>query len=67
MKYQAIKEQASQYGVRPLCTALGVSASGYYAWRRRRPSARQQANEQLVTLMRQVHTTVDAHYGSPRM
>ena len=51
-----------------MCNALGVSASGFRAWLsggsvdRRRLS-----DQQLVSLMRAVHSEVKHAYGSPRM
>jgi putative transposase len=50
-----------------MCRVLSVSSSGYYAWRRRRPSARQKANEAIVERMREIHAESDATYGSPRV
>ena len=50
-----------------MCQVLGVSASGYYAWRRRRPSARQEANEALVERIKEIHVESDETYGSPRV
>lgn len=49
------------------CELLAVSPSGYYAWRRRRPSHRALVNQELVAQMRQIHAEVDRSYGSPRM
>lgn len=49
------------------CALLGVSRSGYYAWRHRPESLRAQANRQLVREMEQIHRDVDRTYGSPRM
>jgi putative transposase len=49
------------------CALLGVSRSGFYAWRERPPSARTQANHQLVVEIRRIHAEVDRSYGSPRM
>lgn len=65
MIYAVIAEQ--RYPAARLCWLLGVSRSGYYAWRRRPASARQCANEQLVGLMQQIHRAVKHVYGSPRM
>jgi putative transposase len=38
--YQFIADQAAQHAVRLLCRVLGVSRSGYVAWRTRPPAAR---------------------------
>ena len=53
--------------VRAMCRVLQVSASGYYAWRDRAPSARTVANAVLSERIRQVH--IDSHhtYGMPRV
>ena len=58
--------QAS-YPVRPLCRLLGVSPSGYYAWRRRGPSARAQANARLVARIREIHLASRGTYGAPNV
>ncbi len=67
MRYVALAEQASEYPVRSLCRVLGVSISGYYAWRDRPASLRSQENERLVRAMREIHQVIDPAYGSPRM
>ena len=66
MRYQAIRQQSEIYPVRPLCRLLGVSASGYYAWRRRPVSRRAEENKRLVTAMHQIHAAVKEIYGLPR-
>jgi putative transposase len=50
-----------------MCRVLDVSTSGYYAWRKRRPSQRAQANVVLVAQIRQVHQVSKQRYGSPRV
>lgn len=67
MIYQFIEAQRAEHPVTRLCRTLGVSPSGYYAWRRRLPSARMVANQRLVTHMRLIHREVAETYGSPRM
>jgi transposase InsO family protein len=67
MIYQFIDDQRRPNSVRQLCRTLGVSPSGYYAWRQRPPSARTVANQRLVTQMRLIHHEVCETYGSPRM
>ena len=56
-----------EYPVQRLCRVLGVSRSGYYAWRSRPASARRRAAAELVEVMRQIHGAVQQTYGSPRM
>lgn len=50
-----------------MCRVLGVSASGYYAWATRAPSARAIGNAVLTERIRQVHAESDATYGMPRV
>lgn len=47
-----------------MCRVLGVSVSGYYAWRKRSPSARAQANAALVEQIRAVHRASRQTYGA---
>ena len=67
MIYRFVDDHRSEYPVNRLCRTLGVSPSGYYAWRQRSPSARAEANQRLVTHMRLIHHEVHETYGSPRM
>jgi putative transposase len=67
MIYRFVDDHRSEYPVNRLCRTLGVSPSGYYAWRQRPPSARAKANQRLVTHMRLIHHEVHETYGSPRM
>jgi len=57
----------ADYPVRQLCRLLGVSPSGYYAWRQRGPSARAQANEQLLVRIREIHRASREAYGAPNI
>ena len=67
MKYRFIREQAPHYPVKLLCRLLTVSRSGYYAWRGRPLSPRQQANRELLRQIRQVALASRLTYGSPRV
>ena len=62
-----MRSQESQHGVKRLCRVLGVSRSGYYAWRCRLPSPRQQANERLLGCIREAYALSQQTYGSPRI
>ncbi len=55
------------YPVHSLCRVLGVSASGFYAWRDRPPSARAMNNAVLTERIRQIHAESDQTYGMPRV
>ena len=50
-----------------MCRVLGVSRSGYYAWRKREPSAAQVRREELTAEVTQIHGEVRQRYGRPRM
>ena len=46
---------------------LGVSPSGYYAWRSREKSLRRRRDEALTLRIEQIHTDSRKTYGSPRI
>ncbi|HUX89801.1 MAG TPA: IS3 family transposase [Gallionellaceae bacterium] len=50
-----------------MCRVYGVTRAGYYAWRSRPPSQRDQENENLSSQIRQVHQASRGTYGSPRV
>lgn len=58
---------SQEHSIHQLCAAFGVSRSGYQAWARRAPSAREQADAQLVQLLRQGHEESRGTYGRPRL
>lgn len=58
---------ATDYPMTQLFAAFAVSRSGYYAWRERTPSDRQQANTRLVEEIQLLRQGEEACYGSPRM
>ena len=67
MKYRFVERLQSRYGVRPLCAALGIARSGYYAWRKRQPTPRAQGNQVLLGHIQRIHTSSRLRYGSPRV
>jgi putative transposase len=50
-----------------MCRVLGVSPSGYYAWRQRKPSQRTRQDETLTKEIRKIHVRSKGTYGAPRI
>jgi transposase InsO family protein len=67
MSYPIIETNRQLGVVETLCRALGVSVSGYYAWRGGQPSQRQQRDALLLTHIRAVYQAGRGLYGSPRV
>ena len=67
LTFRFIAAEKATFPIRPLCRALGVSASGYYAWaaRARRP----QPDRDLAVrhAIRVAHAESRGRYGSPRI
>jgi putative transposase len=55
------------YGVATMCRVLAVSASGYYAWLKRPPSAPARADAELTARIRAIHQYSRGTYGAPRI
>ena len=53
--------------VATMCRLLDVSASGYYAWLERAPSARAVSDAELLEKIRAIHTASRSTYGAPRI
>lgn len=66
-RYRWIAAERANYPVRRLCAVLAVSASGFYAWLKRGPSRRAQANAALSARIRQVHERSRQTYGYLRV
>ena len=50
-----------------MCRVLGVSPSGYYAWRKRPLSARARADVELTAHIDTIHRASRGTYGAPRV
>ena len=67
MKFQFIRQHKHWFGLRALCAAMSMSRGGYFAWLRRRPSARQLGDSVLLADIRKLHQQGRGVYGSPRI
>jgi transposase InsO family protein len=56
-----------EFRIATMCEVLGVSRSGYYAWRRRPRSLRDESNARLTETIRGIHEQSRRIYGSPRI
>ena len=62
-----IEAEKAHHPVTVLCRVLGVSRSGYYAWRERPASARTRSNLALTDRIRTIHERSRGTYGAPRI
>lgn len=67
MRYRFIDTQRPFHRLVRLCAVLGVSRSGYCAWRTRPISARHHANARLLAQMRQLHAATKERYGAVKL
>jgi transposase InsO family protein len=56
-----------EHSVRMLCGLLGVSPSGYYGWRQKRPTKRQSEDAALAARIAAAHRASRRTYGAPRI
>jgi transposase InsO family protein len=56
-----------EFPIAAMRRVLHVSSSGYYAWRGREPSARQQKRLALIDQIRMIHAASHGNYGSPKI
>jgi len=62
-----VKAHQAEYPIATMCRVLEVSASGYYAWRKRQPSARAVTNAALTERIVAIHAASDGIYGMPKI
>lgn len=67
MTFGFVDEHRSVWPVRVMCRVLGVSPSGYYAWRSRPESRRTGEDRCLMAEIRDVHAGSGGVYGAPRI
>lgn len=67
MKFGFIQRHQQAHSVTHMCRLLGVSSSGFYAWRARGASCRQREDARLLKRIRAIFADSGQTYGSPRV
>lgn len=67
MTFRLIEAERAEHSISQLCKVLGVSRVGYYAWRRRPRSAREQRDSELMRLVEDIFRDSRDTYGAPRV
>lgn len=67
MIFRFIRAEKANFPVAFVCAKLGVSRSGYYAWRSRPPSTRTVHDQVLTERIRLIHHRSRCTYGAPRI
>jgi putative transposase len=67
VKFALVDAEKAEYPVARLCSCLGVSRSGFYAWCGRPPSEHATDDERLRVKVRESHERSRRTYGSPRV
>jgi putative transposase len=67
MKYAFMAAHVQEFSLKRMSKVLGVSRSGYYAWKGRPASIREQTNEALLVQIRSAYHWSRKTYGSPRI
>jgi putative transposase len=65
--FRFIEAEKATFPVKVMGEVLGVSKSGFYAWRQRPRSRRAQADEILLEKIRCIHKESRETYGAPRV
>jgi putative transposase len=67
VKFAWIQTEKATYPLTKLCRWLGVTPSGFYAWRQRPESTHAREDRRLKVLVRASFTASRQRYGSPRI
>jgi putative transposase len=67
VRYHFIHAHKDCWPVVVMADLLGVSTAGYYAWRDRPLSERQQRRDRLLVEISAIHVVFKGRYGSPRV
>jgi len=64
MRFRFVAAEKAHYGMALVCRCLAMSPAAFYAWHRRRPSDRDDADRRLAVDIAAAHTESHRMYGS---
>ena len=67
MKYAFVLAELMIYPLSVVCWVLGITQSGFYAWRGREPSKRECERNGLRAVIRKIFDAYRGRYGAPRI
>ncbi len=67
IRYYYIEANRGKYPIAKMVRWAQVSRSGFYAWHSRKPSSRDDSNDELLRIIKQIHEKSNKTYGSIRM
>ena len=67
LRYRRIKQLEGRHSLKLMCQLLAVSRSGYYDWRSRCPSRRQETDAQICGKLKALFDESRQTYGRPRL
>jgi putative transposase len=67
VKYAFVDAELRAYPLSLACETLGVSVSGYHAWKARPPAPRTLEQQRLLFLIKTIHHRSGGLYGAPRI
>jgi putative transposase len=67
MRFRLIEAERAQHSVSLLCSVLGVTRAGFYAWSRRGPCDRELLDRELCELIEGIFRRSRETYGVPRV
>jgi len=67
MRYRFIDTVKGAYSLTLLCKVMQVCRSGFYSWKKRRKSLRQQERDRLIPKVKEIHQKTRGSYGARRI
>lgn len=67
MRFAFVEQHRGEFRLDVMCRVLGITKSGYFAWRGRPKSTRKTRDAELKAATLRVHARSKGRYGAPRV